>query len=413
MMETEVFGWNGSGEINYFANLAIANTQKIMRRALTLFFVLTAAAVQAQDLTGVWQGHFRSGNLSTRSSLIDDRYKFEVQIAQHNKTFDAVTYSNLSSYFYGKAAADGTLNPKNGKVILQEVKLLEVRNQTGGVCIMTCFLQYSKSGEDEFLEGTFSSMDARDSSNCGRGTVFLRKVSSSDFYKEPFLAKREKEIAEEAKKTAANKPPVKNKPTGKPPVTNKPANTHAAPPTATKQPAATDKQQASVAKHPTPPVAKPPAPPPALASVHTPNAVVPASPRDTGGGVAKNFGLITPEVLRSRSNVLAKSIIVHTNEVTLNIYDDGAIDNDTISVYLDKKMVISHAMLTDQPIVLTLHLDETENFHEIVMVAENEGEIPPNTSLMIVKAGDQRYEVRIVSSEQKNAVVTFKYEKNK
>jgi len=44
-------------------------------------------------------------------------------------------------------------------------------------------------------------------------------------------------------------------------------------------------------------------------------------------------------------------------------------------------------------------------------VAENEGDIPPNTSLMIVKAGKKEYEVRIVSTEQKNAVVIFKYEK--
>jgi len=45
------------------------------------------------------------------------------------------------------------------------------------------------------------------------------------------------------------------------------------------------------------------------------------------------------------------------------------------------------------------------------MVADNEGEIPPNTSLMIVKAGDKEYEVRITSTMQKNAKITFKYVK--
>jgi len=45
------------------------------------------------------------------------------------------------------------------------------------------------------------------------------------------------------------------------------------------------------------------------------------------------------------------------------------------------------------------------------MVAENLGEIPPNTSLMVVKAGGKQYEVRITSTEQKNAVIVFKYEK--
>jgi hypothetical protein len=41
------------------------------------------------------------------------------------------------------------------------------------------------------------------------------------------------------------------------------------------------------------------------------------------------------------------------------------------------------------------------------MVANNLGAIPPNTSLMIVRAGTKRYEVFISSTEQKNAKVVF------
>ena len=57
-------------------------------------------------------------------------------------------------------------------------------------------------------------------------------------------------------------------------------------------------------------------------------------------------------------------------------------------------------------------MDEANPDHELIMVAENLGEIPPNTSLMIVTAGDKRYEVRITSTEQKNAMVRFRYVKN-
>src|ERR1700744_6339503 len=169
-----------------------------MRSLYLLLFFLAPVVLRAQDITGIWQGHFRSNNTAMRSSVFDDRYKFEVQIAQHAKAFDAVTYSYLSSIFYGKAAAAGTVNVHTGKVLLQEGKLLEVRNQTGDVCIMTCFLQYTKSGDDEFLEGSYVSMNVRDSSNCGRGTVFLHKVASSDFYEEPFLVKRENELKKES-----------------------------------------------------------------------------------------------------------------------------------------------------------------------------------------------------------------------
>jgi hypothetical protein len=56
-------------------------------------------------------------------------------------------------------------------------------------------------------------------------------------------------------------------------------------------------------------------------------------------------------------------------------------------------------------------MDEDDAEHELVMVADNLGRIPPNTSLMLVSAGDKRYEVRITSNEQKNAVVRFVYRK--
>jgi hypothetical protein len=58
-------------------------------------------------------------------------------------------------------------------------------------------------------------------------------------------------------------------------------------------------------------------------------------------------------------------------------------------------------------------MDDDDNYHELIMVAENLGDIPPNTSLMVVKAGERQFEVNITSTEQKNAVVVFKYEKPK
>ena len=406
-----------------------------MKRPLTLFFLFMATIVHAQELTGVWQGHFKQGGIDRRPSIFDDRYKFEVQIAQHNKSFEAITYSYLSTLFYGKADAKGTVNLRNGKVILQEGKLLELRMDLGGgPCTMTCFLQYMKSGDEEFLEGRFSSMNVKDSTNCGGGIVFLRRVVHSDFYKEPFVAKREEEKEKELKKAiaknreepvkiavaAAPKRPGTSKPTTSKPAANKPTTNTASttpknPPPANK-PAANKPVVAATTRPPVTrkgPVAKPVTHPP-LARIDVPGQRNSGIPIDTETGPPKNITpLILPKVLISRSNEVVKSIIVNTNEVTLNIYDDGAIDHDTISVYVDKKQVISHAMLTDRAIVMTLHLDETINFHEIIMVAENEGEIPPNTSLMIVKAGDKQYEVRITSTEQKNAVVTFKYEKAK
>ena len=106
-----------------------------------------------------------------------------------------------------------------------------------------------------------------------------------------------------------------------------------------------------------------------------------------------------------------KALVVHDQNVEVKIFDNGEIDGDTISVYLDKRLVLSNKLLTASPLTLKIRMDEDNPEHELVMVAENLGRIPPNTSLMIVEAGDQRFEVRITSTEQKNAVVRFRYEK--
>ncbi|WP_315815743.1 hypothetical protein [Paraflavitalea speifideaquila] len=171
-----------------------------MKRFLLFTICCISISASAQDLTGIWRGGFRSTVKNRLMEMLgqDDRYKFEVQIDQQDKRFSGVTYSYLTTVFYGKATCEGTVNPKTHKVLLEEIKIVEQRMSSGGgICIMTLFLQYSKVGEEEFLEGTYSSMKTSDSSDCGKGTVFLRKVVTSDFYKEPFLVEREKEAEKE------------------------------------------------------------------------------------------------------------------------------------------------------------------------------------------------------------------------
>lgn len=356
-----------------------------MRTALVLFSILVLAVTSpAQDISGIWRGHFSSSEKMSDIFNIEERYKFEVQLDQQARRFKGVTYSYNTTAFYGKASAGGTINPATGKVLLEELKLLEIRMPSSNyACIMTCFLQYTKNGAEEFLEGKYTSFRASDSSFCGKGTVFLRKVATSDFSKEPFIVKREQEA--EKKKTS---PVVPYK---------KPATAPARPALPAKTTA--KKQPAPISNTPSPQRNKPVTPLP------VPEVVKTDLPK-------RKEVIVSPRVLVSRENELVKTITVNTNEITINLYDNGTIDRDTVSVYLDKRLVVSRQMLTTSPITFKVNLNDEDNYHELVMVAENLGDIPPNTSLMVVKAGNKEYEVRITSTEQKNAVVVFRYDKN-
>ncbi len=353
-----------------------------MRLAALVILVMLGTQLRAQDLTGVWRGHFRSNNRMLQLMNLDDRYKFEVQLDQRGKAFKGVTYSYKTTEFYGKAVAKGTIHTGTRKVLLEELKIVEVRMMQGNdACVMTCFLQYSRNGREEFMEGTYVSMNTRDSTDCGRGTVFLRKVVNSDFYKEPFLVQREKELRNAPPPDRPSAPPApspgKNEIAGKDRKENKPPNK-------TTQPLPDQPSR------PVEPKAMPPKNTPSIENSKEP--------------------LVIPPVLRTRENELITTFKVNTREVIINLYDNGTIDKDTVSVYLNKQLVISRKMLSLSPITLKITLDENNTTQELVMVAENLGDIPPNTSLMVVKAGKQTYEARITSTEQKNAVVRFKYE---
>ena len=118
-----------------------------------------------------------------------------------------------------------------------------------------------------------------------------------------------------------------------------------------------------------------------------------------------------PVALATKKAELVKEIKVDTGTVHIELYDNGQIDGDTISVYVNNKMVIQNNMLKLQPITLSLRIDASKPIQDLVMVGENLGSIPPNTALMIIMAGNQRYQLYLTADDKKNALVRFIYEK--
>jgi hypothetical protein len=118
-----------------------------------------------------------------------------------------------------------------------------------------------------------------------------------------------------------------------------------------------------------------------------------------------------PTALLERRNELVKEIYVDTGTIKLDFYDNGQIDGDTISVYVNNNPVLTQKMLTVKPLTVFVKVDFKRTVQEVIMVGENLGTIPPNTALMMVNAGDKRYQLYLASDEKKNALVRFIYQK--
>jgi len=351
----------------------------------------------SQSLTGIWRGYFVSDN--------GDNYKLEFQVKQNTAAaVSGVSYSYLDTRFYGKATMTGNFTITAGSFRIREIKTVEVRNMGyGNTCIMNYNLVYSKSGKEEFLEGSYlGKPEVKDKENpyewgdCGGGKVFLRKVTTSDFPLESFLRKP---TNNSLTKATPSRPPVSNPvPKTATPAPDIKPKTGTADKPRTQTNTSTTKTNI----------------PPRRNNINIPK--VKDSLTVKAPDIKKQTTTIKPpvvlaDVLKTRTNELMKSLVVHDPDVIVKLYDNGEIDDDTISVFFDNRLVLSKKKLTSSPLTVKLKMDEEDTNHELVMVAENLGRIPPNTSLMIVEAGEQRFEVRITSNEQKNAMVRFRYEK--
>jgi hypothetical protein len=116
-----------------------------------------------------------------------------------------------------------------------------------------------------------------------------------------------------------------------------------------------------------------------------------------------------PWALVARENRLAKKITTSSKQFSIDLYDNGTIDNDTTIVYDNKKLLISKKRLSYKAIHLEFTLSEVINEHEIIIVAHNMGTVPPNTALLVLKDGDRRQELFITSTNKMNAKIIVSY----
>lgn len=339
------------------------NTNRFFHAGGVILLSILSIKMAGQDLSGIWKGYFVTKDFN--------QYKVEFQLKQTGNQTIGVSYSYLTTVYYGKATMTGRWEDNSQQLLIQENKTVEVKASEGSVnCLMNYKLGYSKSGREEYLEGLFSSK-YEDSSegikkgdDCGGGRVYLRRVNTSDFYPEPFLQRAT------AKKVIVNEAPVTKKVTS-------PVNT-------------TVQENQKLVE---------------------PRIEGPSTVAAMQNNAPYQKQIAIPSVKNNRFNDLTQVITVKNKQVQVYLYDNGEIDGDTVTVYLNNKMVLSNKRLSTNPLTLSLNLDEENSTQELTMVAENLGRIPPNSALMIVEAGDQRFRVQLTSTEQKNAVVRFRFEK--
>jgi len=111
------------------------------------------------------------------------------------------------------------------------------------------------------------------------------------------------------------------------------------------------------------------------------------------------------EEFKIREKIIATDIPITGDSIELSFYDNAEIDGDSISLFLNNKLIFQHIRLTAAAYTIKLPVNELNENNELVMVAENLGSIPPNTSYMLAIVDNKRYEAMLKSTEESSAVI--------
>ncbi len=122
----------------------------------------------------------------------------------------------------------------------------------------------------------------------------------------------------------------------------------------------------------------------------------------------KVINYVIEKEVNERDYVVADDVMVESDTLKMDFYDNGEVDGDSISIFYNKKLIAFHQKLSTRSIHFEIVLDTLLQSNEVTMFAENLGSIPPNTALMIIDDGKNKYNVRMASSLDKNAILRIK-----
>jgi hypothetical protein len=366
----------------------------MMRITLTFLFTIFLLNMQAQKLSGQWTGGFGS-----TTDIFGGRteYVLELDVKGKDVSGFSYTYFNIAGKrCYVICRLVGSYEKESKSVIVTEVE--KVKSNTPPEfrdLFQTHELTYFKSGETESLKGKWKPARIKDGNETGNTELERKALVKIEPNKSPPPVAQKttapKTNTQQGTKTNSTKPgtTASKSPSANSTVSGAPKKTS----NSTKPPAAKTERQ--VAQNPEQNNQKT-----AVIDNNLPNTEKPKAPSTISNpGFSK---------IEKRNKQVIKVIEVESKTFRVDMYDNGQIDGDTISLFFNGKLMVSRQRLTTDPIRLNLTIDTERENNELVMYADNLGSIPPNTALMVVTVGDKRYEVNISSSEQTNGTVRFK-----
>ncbi len=331
------------------------------------------------NFNGQWKGGFETSYGFSGLGGNDIVYVLELTTERSRVSGYSYTYfQEGTKRYYTICRLTGSLNRETKEIVITEIERTKFNTPPDFQnCFQTHRLHYEKdSGDVEVLRGTWIPAPNQ-GAGCGSGTTVLSR-------------------------RIVNRLPLGIKTPEKNAVVKSTVKTPAA-----------KKQAAIISKKTKPPITKkfPEVTPKTERTQTVKNGTfIPDNPITKPEIKSNNTITVPSKGFENRRKDVVKTITIEQPTFRLDFYDNGEIDGDSITVFYNGRVVLSHKMLTDKPITLNLSLDKNVKENVVTMYADNLGTIPPNTALMIVTDGNKRYEVRMESDYGKSGTVIFRHD---
>lgn len=371
---------------NNFSHNSFLILYKAMTRSTHYLLILSLQLIsfqipKAQMITGIWQGRIGTGLQSQ---------KLELKLISKGDSLTGTSYYYSSNGAYSRYTVKGFFHPENNTVVWWDNELIE--QKTNGVRLLSAQSIPLLSEADFNCPGGGKMMLDGNSVSIGqkeqKGPVHLIKTERPEFEDEwdfiisnftngsndPLLIAETEQFWK--RKQTDEKPTVTNEET----VKKQPKPSSETPPVITKK----NTVQNSKKTIPKDSLRQQPVQEPMLRSEPITN-------------INQKFEI--------RKKQLSLEIPVTGDSIELHFYDNAEIDGDSISLFLNNALLHEHIRLTEKPYTIKMAVKDLKDQNELVMVAENLGSIPPNTSYMIVYINGQRLQANLESTENTSAMI--------
>ena len=351
----------------------------ILLSSVASFFIFFSAT--GQNLKGQWIGNFNSAVGTDPANKTD--YIIEIENTSDKISGYSYTYFAIAGKrFYVICRLEGTYDKGSKSLVVNEVETLKTNTPPDFQnCLQSHQLTYFKKNDKEVLIGKWK--PTKVGSDCGKGITELERkliarLPEAKSKSENAVAKKIEPIE---KKIIQPAPAISNRESGK--IKESPKTL-------------TDNELKEASNY------------------AESNDVKEDNTNDKKASNQQEYlrknGMLNKEQekLVIRVKQFIKTIDVTGKSFHIDIYDNGQVDGDTVTIFLNNKLLIPSKKLTTSPISLDIKIEDNIDTYDVTMFAETLGTIPPNTALMIVTTSTDRYEINITSTEQTSGAVRFK-----